>query len=49
MGFGKLRKLIAPFSRSWKVLEKEDFSKWLCKCFGMLFEKILQYPKIDVN
>ena len=30
MGFGKLRELMMPFSRTWKVLEKGDCSNWLC-------------------
>ena len=40
---------VMPFSRTWKVLEKEGFSKWLWKGFGVLFGKILQYPKMDIN
>ena len=27
--FGKLWKLIMPFSRVWKVLQNEDVSRWL--------------------
>ena len=30
-GFGKLWKLTMPFSRTWKVLGKGGFSKWLSK------------------
>ena len=47
MGFGKLWKLIMQFSRTWKVLENEDFSIWRCKSFGFLFGKVLKYPEMD--
>ena len=40
--FGKLWKFIMPFSMTWKVLEKEDFSNWLWKSFEPLFGKFLK-------
>jgi len=39
--------LIMSFSRTWKVLEKRIFFKWLWKSFGFLFGEILNYPKMD--
>jgi len=47
-GFGKLWKLIMPFSRTRNVLEKRGFSMRLGRSFGFLFRKILQYPKIYI-
>ena len=28
---------------------KEKFSKWLWKCFGFMFGKIVKYPKMDIS
>ena len=38
--FGHLSKLKLPFSRTWKVLEKRGFSRWLRISFGLTFEKL---------
>ena len=46
--FGVLWKLMMQFSKTWKVLEKDCFSKWPCESFGFLFGKILKYPKMDI-
>ena len=40
MGFGELWKLIMPFSRTWKVLEKRSFQISYGKVLDFSLEKI---------
>ena len=42
--FGKLSKLVIPFSRTWKAFEKMFF-KMVVEKFGFLLGELLKYPK----